>query len=81
MTKEEIFKRIFKPLYVVPTLGITSCFLLLVSKENNNYKFYRFTIFIYGFIILVISEMSASLSGKSNTQVYFFSSFTFNSFY
>ena len=70
MTKEELFKRIFKPLYVV-VLGITSCFLLLVSKENNNYKFYRFTIFIYGFIILVISEMSASLSGKSNYQFIF----------
>ena len=70
MTKEELFKRIFKPLYVV-VLGITSCFLLLVSKENNNYKFYRFSIFIYGFIILVISEMSASLSGKSNSQFIF----------
>ena len=70
MTKEEIFKRIFKPLYVL-VLGITSCFLLLVSKENNNYKFYRFIIFIYGFSILVISEMSASFSGKSNYQFIF----------
>ena len=69
-TKEEIFKRIFKPLYIL-VLGITSCFLLLVSKEKNNYKFYRFTIFIFGFIILVISEMSASLSGRSNTQFIF----------
>ena len=67
MTKEEIFKRIFKPFYFI-TIGLSACFLLLFSKENNNFKINRFIIFIYGVFILIISELSASFSGKSNSQ-------------
>lgn len=67
MTKEEIFKRIFKPIYFI-TIGLSACFLLLFSKENNNFKINRFIIFIYGVFILIISELSASFSGKSNSQ-------------
>ena len=67
MTKEEIFKRIFKPIYFI-TIGLSACFLLIFSKENNNFKINRFIIFIYGVFILIISELSASFSGKSNSQ-------------
>ena len=67
MTKEELFKRILKPLYFL-TLGIAACLLLLSSKENNNFKIHRFFIFVYGIIILIISEFSTSFSGKSNLQ-------------
>ena len=52
-------------------LGITACFLLLISKENNNYKTFRFIIFIIGFVILIISEMTSSFAGHSNNQLIF----------
>ena len=70
MTKEELYKRIFKPFYFI-VLGITACFLLLISKENNNYKTFRFIIFIIGFVILIISEMTSSFAGHSNNQLIF----------
>ena len=70
MMKEEIFKRIFKPFYFI-AIGLSACFLLIFSKENNNNKINRFLVFIFGVLILIISEMSASFSGKSNLQFIF----------
>ena len=68
--KEEIFKRLFKPIYFI-VIGLSACFLLIFSKENNNHKISRFIIFIYGVLILIISEMSASFSGQSNLMFIF----------
>ena len=70
MMKEEIFKRLFKPIYFI-VIGLSACFLLIFSKENNNHKISRFIIFIYGVLILIISEMSASFSGQSNLMFIF----------
>ena len=70
MMKEEIFKRLFKPIYFI-VIGLSACFLLIFSKENNNHKVSRFIIFIYGVLILIISEMSASFSGQSNLMFIF----------
>ena len=64
MTQEELAKRIIKPLYYF-SIGICICFLLMFSKEKRKYKFYRLNIFFFGFLILVISEISTSLSGES----------------
>ena len=71
MMKEEIFKRLFKPIYFI-VIGLSACFLLIFSKENNNHKISRFIIFIYGVLILIISEMSASFSGQSNLMFIFY---------
>ena len=70
MMKEEIFKRLFKPIYFI-AIGLSACFLLIFSKENNNHKKSRFIIFIYGVLILIISEMSAAFSGQNNLMFIF----------
>ena len=67
MTQEELFKRIFKPLYYL-ALSLCACFLLLFSKENNNFKFLRFLIFLFGIAVLFFSEISSSFSGSSDLQ-------------
>ena len=69
MTQEELTKRIIKPLYYF-TIAICICFLLVISKEKVKYKFYRLNIFFLGFIILLISEISTSLSGESILNLY-----------
>ena len=68
-TQEELSKRIIKPLYYF-CIAMCVCFLLLFSKEKSKYKFYRTNIFFFGFIILIISEISTSLSGESFTNLY-----------
>ena len=68
MTLEELFKRIVKPLYYL-SLSLCACFLFLFSKENNNFKIYRFLVFISGTILLIFSEISSSFSGSSDLQL------------
>ena len=70
MTQEELSKRIVKPLYYF-TIAICICFLLVFAKEKTKYKFYRLNVFFSGFIILLISEISTSLSGESILSLYF----------
>ena len=69
MTQEELAKRLIKPLYYF-TIAICICFLLVFAKEKTKYKFYRLNIFLFGFIILVISEISTSLAGESFFSLY-----------
>tara|TARA_B100000035_G_scaffold224399_1_gene192929 strand:+ start:236 stop:1369 length:1134 start_codon:yes stop_codon:yes gene_type:complete len=64
--QQELYKRIIKPLYYI-SLAVCVCFLLLLSKENINHKFYRTSIFLLGTSILIFSELATSLSGKNLT--------------
>jgi len=72
--QQELFKRVIKPLYYF-ALAISACFLLLFSKENINHKFYRSFTFILGVVILIFSELTTSVIGKSI--LYFQSSLIF----
>ena len=60
---QELFKRIIKPFYYI-ALAICSSFLILLSKENSNYRLKKSYIFIFGTFILILSELMTSLSGK-----------------
>ena len=70
MTQEELSKRIVKPLYYF-TIAVCICFLLVFAKEKAKYKVYRLNVFFSGFVILLISEISTSLSGESIFNLYF----------
>tara|TARA_Y100000816_G_scaffold260336_1_gene216519 strand:+ start:2188 stop:2823 length:636 start_codon:yes stop_codon:yes gene_type:complete len=61
--QQEIFKRIIKPFYYL-SLAICSGFLILLSKENLNYRLNKSYIFLVGTSILILSELTTSLSGK-----------------
>ena len=58
---QELFKRLHKPVYI-PLVTLLSCFLLLYSKNNKNYKNKINFIFLVVFFILIYSEVSVRYS-------------------
>ena len=63
--KQETFKRIIKPFYLF-VISVIVSFLLINIKENHKYQFIKSYVFLIGMVILIISEISISYSGKSN---------------
>ncbi len=59
--QKEIFTRLVKPLFL-PVISLSLCFLLLYPKENSNYKSSRVWIFSLGFLIIIFSELTSSLT-------------------
>ncbi len=53
---QEIYKRFIKPIYF-PLLTLVCCFLLTFSKVENNFSFRTIKVFLYIFLILVLSEV------------------------
>ena len=64
---EELFKRVVIPVYIV-ILSLISCLLILKSKNTKLESFFKFFIFIFGFIIIIFSELSYKLL-NSNFQI------------
>ena len=56
--KEEIFKRIVKPFFI-PVLVLIASLIILFNKDHFNYSKIQYILFFIGFLILVISEISA----------------------
>ena len=54
---KEMYKRLFMPLYIF-LIGIISSALILKSKNNKNYNFFKLIIFLFGFAAIVFSEVS-----------------------
>ena len=61
---KELYKRVGIPLYIILIGLITSC-LVLKTKNNNNFNFFQLTIFIFGFSIIVLSEISVQFINMS----------------
>ena len=59
--KRELFKRLHKPVYI-PLIALFSCFLLLYSKNNKNFKTKINFLFLIIFFILIYSEVSLRYS-------------------
>ena len=53
---QEVFSRIFKPLYF-PLLAIISAMLLIKSKNSIGYSRYKITVFVIGVILISFSEI------------------------
>ena len=63
--KEELLKRLYKPIYI-PLISLFCGFLLLNSRSKNNYQKKNNLIFALTFVILILSEMSLRYSFSSN---------------
>jgi lipopolysaccharide export system permease protein len=63
--KSEINRRFGMPLYL-PVLALIVCFNIFRSKDIYNYSLKKYGIFIFSFLILIISEIFLRYSGKSN---------------
>ena len=61
---QEIYKRTILPFYI-PLLFIVASFLVLKSKNDLNYKFFKIKIFLTGIFIVIFSQISINLVNKS----------------
>ena len=61
--KEEVFRRLFLPLYL-PIIALLVSTLVLFSKDRFDYKRYKGKIFISVFFLIVLSEVSTRYIGK-----------------
>ena len=66
--QEEFLKRLFKPLYI-PLIALVSCLMIIKSKEDKEYDYFRFWVFILIFFIIVISEISLKYSGYGRSGI------------
>ena len=62
---QELYKRTVLPIYI-PTLFIIATFLILKSKNNLNYKFFKVKIFLLGMFTVIFSQISVNLASKNN---------------
>jgi len=62
---QELLKRIYLPIYI-PIIALIACFLILRSKESYNYTKLKFLLFLFGFLIIVFSQLSIRASSLYN---------------
>ena len=60
---QELFKRLIAPFYL-PLLILIASINLLISKEKVGYLRYRLLVFLFGLLVIVISESSLGLVDK-----------------
>lgn len=80
MLQQELFKRFIKPFFYL-SLATVICFLLLFSKENIKSKFNKFGVFLFGVIIVILSEFATSTASASFIYFQFSVIFTFLLFF
>ena len=70
----EINKRFGMPIFI-PLIALVSCFLLSSRRDKKNLFLNKYFYFIFGFLILISSEISVRYSGISlnHTLAYFLS--------
>jgi lipopolysaccharide export system permease protein len=67
---QQIFKRLLKPFYLFLIALVCSC-LIIKSKDSHGYNKYRSLIFMLGFLILILSEISVKYVSFSKTAFFF----------
>ena len=71
LLKQEILKRLIKPLYI-PLLALISCIIIIVSKDSFRFTKYKLFTFCLAIIIIIFSEVSTTSSGSNNIQTIIF---------
>ncbi len=61
---QELFKRFVVPLYIF-ILSLVSSSLIIKPKRNLYVKYHKFTIFLLGFLIMIISQVSFKFVSES----------------
>jgi len=72
--KEELFKRFYKPIYLL-LLSLIACLIFFISKENKRFTLYSYIIFFIGIVDIIISEMYLRYSSNNIFGQYFFITF------
>ena len=69
--KQEFLKRVYMPLYI-PLIALITCLLILRSKEDRDYEFFKLLIFFSVFFIIVVSEIFLRYSSVSIYGLFFY---------
>ena len=80
---QEIFKRFSLPLYI-PVICLITCLLLFNDKFKKSYNINKVIIFVFGFLIIFISEILIKYSGINRLNdliIFIFPIFIFFSIY
>ena len=72
--REEVLKRFYKPIYL-PLLSLLACLIFFTSKENKKFSLFRYMIFSFGILAIVISEISLKYSSNNILGLCFFIAF------
>ena len=64
--QQELLKRYYKPLYI-PIIALICSYLILLPKDNIRFNKNRNITFLFGFLLLVLSETLLRYSTSSNT--------------
>ncbi len=68
---EELFKRIIKPFFI-PSIVLIACLIILSNKDSYKYNRLQNILFIVGFFVIVISEITARYIGNSKIEFFIF---------
>ncbi len=68
--KEEIFKRIFKPLFI-PAIILIASIMILFNKDYFKYSKIQYIVFIFGISVIIISEILARWVESDNSFIIF----------
>ena len=68
---EELLKRFYLPLYL-PLISLIGCFMILKTKEEKSFGSYKILIFIFGFVVIFLSEASIKYVGIDIVKNLFF---------
>jgi len=68
---KEIYGRIITPFYCT-VLVMISLFLIIKSKHESTFRFYKFKIYAYGFLLILFLEVSLKFIGASLLHNLFF---------
>ena len=61
---EELYTRLVKPFYITFLITI-SLLLILKSKQDHKFRFYKFTVFLLGLLFIIFLESSSKFIGIS----------------
>ena len=68
---EELFKRIIKPFFI-PSIVLIASLMILYNKDTYQYNKLQYILFLIGFFIIVISEITARYIGNSKVELFIF---------
>ena len=68
---EEFLKRFFAPTFII-LLGLSSSLIITSSKDQKSFKFHNSLKFIFGILLIIISEFSLTHSGMNISNFLFY---------
>ena len=67
----ELNRRFGMPLYI-PVLGLLGSFLLTTRQQSKAFDLYKFIFFFFGFVVLILAEISTRYSGIDQYRIYYY---------